>query len=39
LAIFFTKQYISVDIDWQKLDAGKSNNPNAGALNVRIQDF
>lgn len=36
---FATKNYISVDIDQAKLDAGKNTHPDAIALNNRIQDF
>ena len=36
---FSTDRYISVDIDQEKLDEGKKNNPNAEAINCKIQDF
>ena len=36
---FSTEKYISVDIDQNKLDSGKKNNPDAEAINSKIQDF
>lgn len=36
---FSTKNYICVDIDQQKLDSGMNSNPDAVAVNMRIQDF
>ena len=36
---FATKKYISVDIDEGKLDLGMERNPDACALNMKVQDF
>jgi hypothetical protein len=36
---FSTKKYISVDINQNKLDEGKKNNPDAVAINSKIQDY